>query len=82
MAWHPAKGSPLHALPAAGAENFEPDIDVIDRAADRQTLFLRNYASGAHASAAQQLLNEVAAARFACSNQRERRLTTRNFASE
>jgi hypothetical protein len=46
-----------------GLALFENNADVIDLAADRQMLQLRQMQSGPHAADSQRLLNEVAAAR-------------------
>lgn len=59
----PAEQPPNHyrllAIP-----QFEPDLDVIEAAAERQTVFLRTFQSGAHVEVAEALLNEVSAARI------------------
>jgi hypothetical protein len=61
-------GIPLHQQPPnsyrlLGIELYEPDLDIIAHAADRQMAHIRTLSSGEHATVAQQLLNEIAAAR-------------------
>lgn len=46
-----------------GLDMFEDDPEVIANAADRQMSHVRTFASGPHASATQQILNELATAR-------------------
>jgi hypothetical protein len=47
---------------------YEMNIEVIKSASERQTIFLRTLQAGEHASAAAQMLNEVAAARVCLLN--------------
>ena len=46
-----------------GITQCESDADVIDGAAERQTVYLRTFQTGPDAELAERLLNEVAAAR-------------------
>ena len=46
-----------------GIEEFESDADVIETAAERQTLLLRTFQTGPNSELAERLLNEVSAAR-------------------
>ncbi|MEZ6115327.1 MAG: LamG domain-containing protein [Pirellulaceae bacterium] len=46
-----------------GIQQFESDPDVIETAADRQMAHVRTFQNGPHATASQQILNELAAAK-------------------
>ncbi|MGQ9606037.1 MAG: hypothetical protein ACUVTW_07520, partial [Thermogutta sp.] len=46
-----------------GVPLFEPDPDVIEQAAERQTAFLRQMEAGPHRETAQRILREIAQAR-------------------
>src|SRR4029079_3085822 len=46
-----------------GLQLFEPNLDVIENAADRQMAHVRSYQLGAHAVESQRLLNEIASTR-------------------
>ena len=59
----PPQEQPANHYRLLTASLFEGNPDVIDNAADRQTAHLRNFQSGKYAKFAEQLLNEVAAAR-------------------
>lgn len=58
------KDQPPNHYRLLGLENFEPDLQVIEAAADRQLGFLRKYQSGEQAANCQKLLNEVSRARL------------------
>ncbi len=73
-----AEEQPANHYRLLGIRPFEPNGDVIDNAADRQTAHLRMLQAGQHGKHTQRLLNEVAAAAFAYSNQRARRRMTRS----
>jgi len=47
-----------------GLQLFESDPDVIESAADRQMAHVRNFQSGEHAQHAQEILNNIAAAKL------------------
>lgn len=55
-----------------GIELFEPNGDVIDAAASRQSMMLRDLTSGEHAKLAGKLLDEVKAARVTLLNVEEK----------
>lgn len=59
----PLKDQPPNHYRLLGVELFESDPDIIERAADRQMTYLRSLQSGEHAALAQQLLNEISAAK-------------------
>jgi hypothetical protein len=66
--YHKWLGIPPDQQPAShyrllAIEQFESDADVIDGAAERQTVYLRTLQTGPDAELAEQLLSEVAAAR-------------------
>lgn len=60
--------SPQHQPPnhyrLLSLDLFESDPDVIEASVDRLAAYLQDVAAGPHASASQQLLNEIAAARL------------------
>ncbi len=58
------KDQPPNHYRLLGLENFEPDLQVVEAAADRQLGFLRKYQSGEQAANCQKLLNEVSRARL------------------
>ena len=60
----PPKNQPPHHYRLLGIECFEPDLEVIDAAANRVMSYLQNMSVGDQAEASQQLLNEIAAARL------------------
>lgn len=59
----PPKDQPPNHYRLLAIEPFEPDSEVIDAAANRLMAYLQELTSGPHIDAAQQLLNEIAAAR-------------------
>ncbi len=59
-----AEEQPANHYRLLGIRPFEPNADVIDNAADRQTAHLRTLQSGQQGKHTQRLLNEVAAARL------------------
>lgn len=64
----PPSEQPPDAYRLLGLRPRESDSEVIQNAADRQMLHLRTYQLGPHAPLAEQLLNEVAAARLTLLN--------------
>src|SRR5277367_5999977 len=60
----PPKDQPPNHYRLLSLELYEPDLDVIEGAADRQMGFVRQYQSGEHAALAAKLLNEIATARL------------------
>ena len=64
----PLKDQPPHHYRLLGVELFEGDAEVIERAADRQMTYIRSLQTGEHAAAAQNLLNEFAAAKICLLN--------------
>ncbi|MBN2216973.1 MAG: hypothetical protein JW719_06325 [Pirellulales bacterium] len=64
----PPSEQPPDAYRLLGLRPRESDPEVIQNAADRQMLHLRTYQLGPHAPLAEQLLNEVAAARLTLLN--------------
>ncbi len=66
--YHQYLGIPADELPASyyrllGLRAFEDNPKVIEAAADRQMIFLKNHQLGPHAKYVEELLNQVAAAR-------------------
>lgn len=59
----PLKHQPPTHYRLLGVEQFESDADIIERAADRQMTYLRSLQAGENGKAAQQLLNEISAAK-------------------
>jgi hypothetical protein len=59
----PPAQQPPNLYRLLGLQFFEPNLDVIENAADRQMVHVRSYQLGPHAAESQQLLNEIAAAR-------------------
>ena len=47
-----------------GVDEFEPNANVIENAADRQMAHLRTFQTGKHSGVSQRLLNELAKAKF------------------
>lgn len=68
----PAEQPPNHYR-LLGVALFEPDPDVIDAAANRQSTYLQQCASGKQVALSQRLLNEVAAARVCLLNPKKRK---------
>ena len=64
----PPNQQPPNHYRLLGIQPFEEDREVIETAADRQMIHLRNYQSGKHSDLSQKLLNEVAAARVCLLN--------------
>lgn len=58
------KDQPPHHYRLLGIELFEDDLEVIERAADRQLSFLKKYQAGSQAAACAKLLNEISKARL------------------
>jgi hypothetical protein len=59
----PKKEQPAHHYRLLGITIFEPDLDVIEAAADRQMAYVSQCATGEHLKLSQQILNELSAAR-------------------
>src|SRR5687767_6450958 len=59
----PAEDQPPHHYRLLGIGLFEPDLDVIESAADRQMAHVQRYKTGQHSLLSQELLNELAAAK-------------------
>ncbi|MCA9269200.1 MAG: hypothetical protein KDA41_12050, partial [Planctomycetales bacterium] len=59
----PLKDQPPTHYRLLGVEVFESDPDIIERAADRQMVYLRSLHGGEHAKLAEALLNEIARAK-------------------
>ncbi len=55
-----------------GLRPFEDNSDVIESAADRQTIYLRDFRSGKHGAESQELLDEVAAAKLTLLNEKSK----------
>ena len=68
----PLKDQPPHHYRLLGVEPFEADADIIERAADRQMTYIRSLQNGEHAKAAQNLLNEISAAKVCLLNAESR----------
>lgn len=60
----PAKDQPANHYRLLGVELFEDNLDVIERASDRQTFHVQKYQTGQHAQHAARLLCELDAARL------------------
>jgi formylglycine-generating enzyme required for sulfatase activity/Leucine-rich repeat (LRR) protein len=60
----PPEEQPPNHYRLLGVRLFEEDRDVIQAAAERQTVFLRNVALGKHSMESQQLLNEIQRAKL------------------
>ena len=59
----PADQQPANYYRLLGIKEFEADADVIEGAAERQTIYLRTFQTGPNSELAARLLNEVSAAR-------------------
>ncbi len=59
----PPRDQPPHHYRLLGIELFEPDMEVIEAAADRLMAYLQEVSLDENAAAAQKLLNEISAAR-------------------
>ncbi|MEK6237685.1 MAG: hypothetical protein N2C14_23500 [Planctomycetales bacterium] len=55
-----------------GLSQFETDPDVIESAADRQTVHVRSFQMGARGSDSQRVLNEIAAAKLCLLNEADK----------
>ena len=64
----PPNQQPPNHYRLLGIQPFEEDREVIETAADRQMIHLRNYQAGKHSDLSQKLLNEVATARVCLLN--------------
>jgi len=64
----PPAEQPPHHYRLLGIAPFEPDLDVIEAAADRQMTYVRQCATGPYMKESQQLLNELSAARVCLLN--------------
>jgi WD40 repeat protein len=60
----PPRDQPPHHYRLLGLELYEPDVQVIESAADRQMAHVRTFQSGQNGGASQKLLNELAAAKL------------------
>ena len=68
----PPKDQPPNHYRLLAIELFESDGDVIDAAANRQMVYLKQMSSGAESELSQRLLNEIAAARLCLLNPKAR----------
>ncbi len=59
----PPRDQPPNHYRLLAVDLFEPDVDVIDAAADQRMAYLQQVAAGEHVEASQRLLNELSAAR-------------------
>src|SRR5258708_5802647 len=59
----PPAEQPPHHYRLLSIAPFEPDLDVIEAAADRQMSYIRQCATGPYIKESQKLLNELSAAR-------------------
>ena len=60
----PREDQPPHHYRLLGINEFESDVDVIDGAADRIMSYLQQLSTGEHTEQAQDLLNQISAARL------------------
>ena len=60
----PPDQQPVSHYRLLGIEDFESDADVIEGAAEHQTVYLRTFQTGPNSELAERLLNEVSAARI------------------
>jgi len=60
----PQEDQPANHYRLLGLRDFESDPDVIDLAANKQMVFLHSCSTGEHFELAEQLLNEISAARL------------------
>ena len=68
----PPSEQPPNLYRLLGIGLFEPDLDVISGAADRQMTHVRTFQTGKHSTLSQKILNELAAARV-CLLDRQRK---------
>ena len=78
----PPGEQPPSAYRLLGLRPLESDSEVIQNAADRQTLHLRTYQLGEHADISERLLNEVAAARLLLLNPTKKAEYDRELSAE
>ena len=64
----PPAEQPPHHYRLLGIAPFEPDLDVIEAAADRQMAYIRQCATGPYTKESQKILNELSAARVCLLN--------------
>lgn len=64
----PPKDQPPNHYRLLGVELFEPDLDVIESAADQRMAHVRSFQTGQNSAASQKILNELAAARVCLLN--------------
>ena len=64
----PPKDQPPNHYRLLGLQLFEPDVEVIEAAANRQMAYVQQRATGEHAAVSQKLLNELSAARVCLLN--------------
>ena len=64
----PPAARPINHYRLLGIEVFETDPEVIENATDQRMAHLKRFSAGQHATLAEQLLNEVAAARVCLLN--------------
>ncbi len=70
----PPEDQPPHHYRLLGLATFEDDLEVIDAAADKQLSFLHQLANGEHAADAEDLSNQVSAARLCLMSLEKKRL--------
>jgi WD40 repeat protein len=68
----PSEQQPPNLYCLLGLPTFESDSDVINAAAERQTIYLRTFQTGSQAKLAEQLLTEVSTARICLLNPRDK----------
>lgn len=56
----PPKDQPPSHYRLLGVELFEPDLDVIESAADQRMAHVRSFQTGQNSAASQRILNELA----------------------
>ncbi|RMF92778.1 MAG: hypothetical protein D6741_14525, partial [Planctomycetota bacterium] len=64
----PPKDQPPDYYRLLGLSPLESDPDIIEKAADRQTIFLRQFLAGEHAEEASRLIQEINAAKIVLLN--------------
>ncbi len=69
----PPKHQPPDHYRLLGLSLYESDPDVIDTAANRAAMYLRNITDGPHVETSQRILNEIAAARRCLLNEVQKR---------
>lgn len=68
----PPEHQPPNHYQLLGLQAFESDLDVIEAAADQRMAHIRSYQTGKNGDLAQQLLNELSAARIVLLDDRKR----------